>query len=124
MAYDRNNIFAKILRGELPSNKVFENEWVIAFHDISPAAPVHVLVVPKGEYVNYTDFMENAPEELKFGFLKAVNEVANSLMLHETGFRLITNQGKDANQTVPHFHIHILGGGPLGPLLAGDSLHR
>lgn len=117
MSYDKNNIFAKILRGEIPCKKVFENEYALAFYDIAPAAPVHVLVIPKGEYISFNDFSANAPKELVHGFFAAVQEVAAQLDLQK-GYRLISNHGEDAGQLVPHFHVHILGGKNLGKLLA------
>ena len=124
MHYDSQNIFAKILRKEIPCNAIYENDHVLAFHDISPAAPVHVLVIPKGEYVNYGHFMAKAPDAVRLAFFDAVREIADQLTLHETGYRLITNHGRDASQSVPHFHVHILGGRPLGGLLPGDSHAR
>jgi diadenosine tetraphosphate (Ap4A) HIT family hydrolase len=117
MAYDRNNIFAKILRGELPSNKVYEDEFALAFHDIAPDAPVHVLVIPKGEYISFDDFMENAPGDFILGFFNSVHKVSVMLGMPENGYRLISNHGAAAAQTVPHFHIHLLSGKKLGRLL-------
>jgi histidine triad (HIT) family protein len=116
MDYDRNNIFAKILRGELPCDKVYEDEFALAFHDIHPDAPVHVLVIPKGEYVSFHDFAQ-APVAMVAGFFKAVATVAQNLGLEDNGYRLITNKGGDASQFVFHFHVHILGGRKLGKLL-------
>jgi histidine triad (HIT) family protein len=116
MTYDTNNIFAKILRGEIPCKSVFENEHALAFHDIAPAAPVHVLVIPKGEYISFDDFI-NAPQALQLGFWQAVQETAALLSVVENGYRLISNHGADAGQLVPHFHVHILGGKPLGKLV-------
>lgn len=118
MAYDPNNIFANILRGEIPCTKVLETEHALAFHDIAPQAPVHVLVVPKGPYVSYEDFM-TAPPALQLGFWSAVQQAAHSLQLAEKGYRIISNHGADAGQLVPHFHVHILGGKPLGALVEG-----
>lgn len=117
MAYDKNNVFAKILRGEIPSKKVYEDEFAFAFHDISAAAPVHVLVIPKGEYISFTDFTANAPKELVYGFFTSVQKVTQQLGVQEGGYRLISNHGPDASQSVPHFHVHILGGRSLGGLL-------
>lgn len=122
--YDSTNIFAKILRGEIPCKKIFENEAVLAFHDIAPAAPVHALVLPKGEYVSFDDFVNKAPSSVVQAFWAGVREVAAMLDVDKTGYRLITNHGKDAAQTVPHFHVHILGGVALGGLLAGDGPTR
>ncbi len=111
--YDQNNIFAKIIRGEIPSQKVYEDSKILAFHDISKAAPLHILVVPKGDYVCFADFTCKAPAEEIVDFFKKVGEIASSFGLDKYGYRLITNNGSDASQTVPHFHIHILGGGKL-----------
>jgi diadenosine tetraphosphate (Ap4A) HIT family hydrolase len=117
MAYDQNNIFAKILRGEIPCNKVFEDDHALAFHDINPQASVHVLVIPKGNYVSMADFTANAPADLIAGFMRAVGQVAKELGLEEGGYRTISNAGPNSHQEVPHLHIHILGGRPLGPML-------
>lgn len=124
MTYDKNNIFAKIIRGEIPANKVFEDEKVLAFHDISKAAPTHVLVIPKGEYLDFLDFTSNAaPEEISY-FFKKINEIARLLEADKSGFRLISNIGSNAHQTVPHFHVHILAGKKLGALLSSDNQLR
>lgn len=117
MAYDKNNIFAKILRGEIPCKKVYEDGFVLAFEDIAPKAPVHVLVVPKGEYVSFDDFAAKASSDAIQGFFFAVQKVAAQLKLREGGYRLISNHGANAGQEVPHFHVHILGGRPLGGLV-------
>ncbi len=114
--YDSNNIFAKILRGEIPCNKVFENDYALAFHDIAPVAPVHVLVLPKGAYVHVEDFIGNAPVELIAGYFAAIRTVVHQLGVAEN-FRLITNNGEGAGQTVFHFHSHIIAGKKLGALL-------
>ena len=116
--YDPNNIFARILRGEIPSKKLFENEHAFAFHDISTQAPVHVLVIPKGPYVSLADFSANAPDDLQVGFWRAVGEVARLLGLEPDGYRILSNAGTNSHQEVPHLHVHIFGGKPLGPLLA------
>ena len=113
-AYDRNNVFAKILRGEAPSKNVYEDEFALAFDNIHPQAPIHVLVVPKGEYVSHADFSASAPTELIAGFWRAVGRVATGLGLDEPGYRLVANHGPDANQIVFHFHVHIIGGKTLG----------
>ncbi len=122
MAYDDSNIFARILRGEIPNDTVAENEHALAFRDIRPQAPVHVLVIPKGAYVSYDDFAANAPDAEIVAFHRLVAQVARSegLMLAEgsAGFRAITNAGDDGVQEVPHFHLHLLGGRPLGRMLA------
>jgi len=117
MAYDPNNIFAKILRGEIPCNKVYEDEFSLAFHDINPQAPVHVLVIPKGEFVSMADFTADAPAELITGFFRAVGKVADQLGLIKDGYRTLANAGANAHQEVPHLHIHIFGGKALGPML-------
>jgi diadenosine tetraphosphate (Ap4A) HIT family hydrolase len=116
--YDDNNIFARILRGELPSKPVLETEHALAFHDIAPLAPVHVLVIPKGAYVSWDDFAANASEAEIAGFVKAVAETARIVGAEPQGYRLLANTGKRAGQEVPHLHVHIFGGQPLGPMLA------
>ncbi len=118
MTYDQDNIFAKILRGEIPCNKIYEDDWSLAFHDINPQAPFHVLVIPKGDYVSMADFTANAPAELIAGFFRAVGQVARDLELEAPGYRILANSGGDAHQEVPHLHVHIFGGKPLGPMLA------
>lgn len=122
--YDEHNVFARILRGEIPAQIVFEDEYAIAFHDISPAAPAHILVIPKGKYIDLADFIKKAKEKEVHSFFDTVRHVAKELGVQGTGYRTIMNSGPDANQTVPHFHVHILGGKPLGPLLSGDTLKR
>jgi len=117
MAYDSNNVFARILRGELPCKKVYEDAHVLAFHDINPQAPVHVLVIPKGAYVSLEDFSATASAEERAAFLAAVGHVARSLGLVESGYRILANHGPDSNQEVPHFHVHIFGGRNLGRML-------
>jgi diadenosine tetraphosphate (Ap4A) HIT family hydrolase len=116
--YDESNIFAKILRGELPSKKVYEDEWALAFHDINPLAPVHILVIPKGPYVSWDDFSDRASDTEMAGFVRAVGKVARDQQLVVGGYRLLANTGKRAGQEVPHLHVHIFGGQPLGPMLA------
>lgn len=118
MAYDPNNIFAKILRGEIPCNKVYEDEFSLAFHDINPQAPVHVLVIPKGEYISMADFTADASADLIAGYMRAVGRTAEKLDLVEGGYRTLANAGTNAHQDVPHLHIHIFGGKPLGPMLS------
>lgn len=117
MSYDSNNIFAKILREEIPCTKVYEDEKVLAFKDIHPKAPVHILVIPKGEYANFHDFNENAPGDLIAHFYKKVSELVIEQKLSATGYRIIANSGTNAGEEVPHYHIHILGGCPLGPMI-------
>ncbi len=116
--YDDSNIFAKILRGDLPCRKVYEDDWALAFHDINPLAPVHILVIPKGPYVSWDDFSAKASAEEIAGFLRAVGKVARDQQLVVQGYRLLANTGKRAGQEVPHLHVHIFGGQPLGPMLA------
>jgi len=117
MAYDPNNIFARILRSELPCNKVYEDDHALAFHDIAPQAPVHVLVIPKGDYVSQDDFSANAPDALVAGFYRAVGTVARDLGLVEAGYRFLANTGVDAHQEVLHFHVHIFAGRDLGRMI-------
>ena len=117
MAYDRDNIFAKILRAEIPCRKVYEDEHALAFHDINPLAPVHVLVIPKGDYVSMDDFTRAAAPEQVAGFFRAVGETARMLGLAKSGYRFLANTGADGRQEVPHFHVHIFGGAPLGRML-------
>lgn len=115
--YDDNNIFAKILRGDIPCQKVHDDEHVLAFNDIAPQAPVHILVIPKGKYISIDDFGANAkPEEIK-AFYAAVAKIAADKNLKADGFRVIANTGLNGGQEVPHFHVHILGGRKLGPML-------
>ncbi|HEX8667953.1 MAG TPA: histidine triad nucleotide-binding protein [Allosphingosinicella sp.] len=116
--YDDNNIFARILRGEIPSNKVYEDEHALAFHDINPAAPVHVLVIPKGPYVSWDDFSARASDAEIGGFVRAVGHVARAHGLVAPGYRLLANVGAHGGQEVPHLHVHLFGGRGLGPMLA------
>jgi histidine triad (HIT) family protein len=118
LPYDDGNILAKILRGEIPNRTVYEDEWALALHDINPQAPVHVLVIPKGNYVSWDDFSANASDAEVAGFNRAVGHTARELGLVEGGYRLITNVGMNAHQEIAHLHVHILGGKPLGPMLA------
>ncbi len=122
--YDQNNVFAKIIRKEIPCQQVYEDEGVFAFHDANPAAPVHVLVLPKGEYISFDDFTLNAGAEAVGNFFATVRKIAHSFGVEKTGYRLVMNHGADASQTVHHFHVHILGGRSLGGLLTEDRLHR
>jgi len=108
--YDDNNIFAKILRGEIPSKKVYEDDYSLAFHDINPQAPHHILVVPKGPYVSWDDFSAKASDAEIAGFVRAVGQVAREAGLDETGYRLMANMGQHGHQEVPHLHVHIFGG--------------
>ena len=122
MDYDDNNVFAKIIRGELPCNKVYENEQALSFHDIAPQAPVHALVIPKGRYVSMADFASNASADEHAGLNRAIGEAARVLELEVSGYRLIANHGNDAHQEVMHLHFHIFGGGRLGPMLDGGPM--
>lgn len=123
MKYDPNNIFAKIIRGELPSSKVYEDEHVIAFEDKFKQAPLHILVLPKGEYISFDDFVEKADAITVDHFFKKVREIAHKFGVEGTGYRLIMNHGADGMQMVPHFHLHILAKKRLGPLVMGDMVH-
>jgi len=116
--YDDQNIFAKILRGEIPSKKVFEDDYALAFHDINPQAPTHILVIPKGPYVSWDDFSAKGSDTEIAGFVRAVGEVARAAGLVAPGYRLLANTGLDSHQEVPHLHVHIFAGRKLGPMLA------
>lgn len=118
LPYDPGNVFAKILRGEIPCRKVYEDEWVLAFHDIAPQAPVHVLVIPKGAYVSWDDFSARASADEIAGFVRAIGHVARENSLVEAGYRLLANVGVHGGQEVPHLHVHLFGGGALGPMIA------
>lgn len=115
--YDDANIFARILRGEIPCKKIAEDEHALAFHDIAPQAPLHALVIPKGRWVSAADFHAEAPAETIAGFWRLVTRVARELGLEESGYRLLSNMGADAGQEVPHFHVHIFGGRRLGRMV-------
>jgi len=116
--YDDSNIFARILRGEIPSTKVYEDEQVLAFNDINPLAPTHILVIPKGPYVSWDDFSAKASDAEIAGFIRAVGKIAREADLVEPGYRVLANVGVNSGQEVPHLHLHIFGGRPLGPMLA------
>ncbi|HWW58608.1 MAG TPA: histidine triad nucleotide-binding protein [Sphingopyxis sp.] len=118
LPYDESNIFARILRGELPSKTVYEDEFALAFHDINPQAPLHILVIPKGRYVSWDDFSERGSDAEIAGFVRAVGKVARDQGLVAPGYRLLANVGPDSHQEVPHLHVHIFAGQPLGPMLA------
>lgn len=118
MAYDDNNIFARILRGEIPCKKVLENDYVLAFHDIAPKAPTHILVIPKGKYIAIDDFGAKASAQEIKEFYAAISKIAEDNNLKQTGFRVISNAGIHGGQEVPHFHVHILGGKYLGPMIS------
>lgn len=116
--YDDQNIFAKILRGETPNKTVYEDAFALAFHDINPQAPQHILVIPKGAYVSWDDFSANAPEAEIAGFVRAVGHVAREAGMVTAGYRLLANVGQDSGQEVPHLHVHVFAGKPMGPMLA------
>ena len=116
--YDDQNVFARILRDEIPSRRVYEDKWAVAFHDIAPQAPIHVLVVPRGRYVALADFVAAADDAEIAGFFRAVGKVAQELGLEQPGYRVLSNMGVHSGQEVPHLHVHLFGGGPLGPMLA------
>ena len=116
--YDQANIFARILRGELPCKRVLETEHSLAFHDINPLSPIHVLVVPKGAYVSWEDFSARASDAEMADFTRAIGEAARIVGAEAQGYRILANTGKRAGQEVPHLHVHIFGGQPLGPMLA------
>lgn len=117
MAYDPGNIFARILRGELPARKIYEDEHVLAFHDINPQTPTHVLVIPKGAYISFDDFAAEASAAELAGFFRAAGKIARDLGLAEPGYRMLSNIGHDGHQEVPHFHLHLFGGRRLGAMV-------
>ena len=119
MGYDKKNIFAKILRGEIPCKKIFENEWVLSFHDINPQKKIHVIVIPKGEYVDLDDFHKNASDTEIIEFNKAILTIVNLLKIssNENGYRILSNIGSNGGQEVPHLHYHIFGGEVIGKMV-------
>ncbi|WP_288457520.1 HIT domain-containing protein [uncultured Sphingomonas sp.] len=119
--YDDGNIFARLLRGEIPSRRVYEDEHVVVFHDIAPWAPTHLLAVPRGRYVSWDDFSANASDAEIAALTRAIGKVARDAGLVETGYRLIANAGRDSHQEVPHLHVHIMAGRPLGPMLVEND---
>ena len=119
LPYDPDNIFARILRNEIPARTVYEDDYALAFHDINPQAPTHILVIPKGAYVSWDDFSARANDAEIAGFVRAVGQVARDAGLVAPGYRLLANIGADAHQEVPHLHVHLFAGKPLGPMLAG-----
>ena len=119
LPYDDTNVFARILRGELPARRVYEDAYALAFHDRVPQAPVHVLIIPKGPYVSWDDFARCAPDALIAGFTRAIQHTADALGIGADGYRLLSNAGPHSHQEVPHLHVHLFAGRPLGPLLAG-----
>jgi histidine triad (HIT) family protein len=118
LPYDDQNIFARILRDEIPSKRVYEDKWAIAFHDINPQAPTHILVIPRGAYVSWDDFSARAPDAEIAGFIRAVGKVARDAGLVAPGYRLLANTGLHSGQEVPHLHVHLFAGQSLGPMLA------
>ena len=121
MTYDSNNIFAKILRGEIPCQKIDEDEHTLSFADINPQAPVHILVIPKGAYCDWADFAATASAVEMAAFTKSIHRVAELTGISKTGYRVISNTGLDSHQEVPHLHMHVLGGAPVGPLVLAKS---
>ena len=119
--YDDNNIFARILRGEIPSTKLYEDDFAYAFPDINPLAPTHILVIPKGSYVSWDDFSERASDAEIAGFVRAVGKIARDHGLVAQGYRVLANVGMNSGQEVPHLHAHIFAGRPLGPMLAREG---
>ncbi len=118
LPYDDGNIFARILRGEIPARRLYEDEWAIAFLDIAPKAPTHILVIPRGAYVSWDDFSARGSAAEIAGFVRAVGAVARAAGLVESGYRLLANSGPHSGQEVPHLHVHLFAGAPLGPMLA------
>src|SRR4051812_25656367 len=118
LPYDDSNIFARILRGELPSKKVYEDDHALAFHDINPQAPVHILVIPKGPYVSWDDFTAQASDAEIAGYIRAIGRIARDESLVVEGYRLLANTGRNSGPEIPHLHVHIFGGRPLGPMLS------
>ena len=114
MNYDKENIFSKILKGQIPCEKIYEDKEVLCFNDISPVSKIHVLIIPKNEYVSFDDFVSSASDKEVINFFKIIKKIAKKLNINESGYRLIANHGKAANQEVPHFHFHLLGGEDLG----------
>ena len=119
--YDPGNIFARILRGEIPCQRVHDDEYALAFRDINPQAPVHVLVIPKGPYVSHADFSAHASDAEIAGFWRAVGAVARAEGLEATGYRILSNMGEDGGQEVPHFHVHIFGGRRIGRMVPATA---
>jgi diadenosine tetraphosphate (Ap4A) HIT family hydrolase len=118
--YDNTNIFARILRGEIPAKKVYEDAWALAFHDINPQVPTHVLVIPKGPYCSFADFAASASAEEIAGLMRAVGKIAKDLGLEANGYRMLANMGEHSGQEVPHFHVHLFAGRPLGRMIPAD----
>lgn len=122
--YNNSNIFAKIIRGDLPSNKIYEDDMVLAIYDIQPAAAVHALVMPKAEYISFDDFVSNASAIDIAHFFRVIQQVAEKLDMIESGYRVVMNHGKDAMQAVQHFHAHVLGKSKLGKMVISDQFHK
>ncbi len=120
-SYDKNNIFAKILKGDIPAKTVFEDDQILAFYDIAPKTPIHILVIPKRQYTSFDDFCQTASKAEIDHFFRTLRQIAKDAGLHTRGYRLITNHGDEGGQEVPHFHFHILGGKPMGPLVASGG---
>ena len=118
MSYDPSNIFARIPRGELPCKKIAEDQHTLAFEDINPQAPVHILVIPKGSYVDWSDFTRNASDAEQSAFVKMIGNVASLAGISNSGYRVISNSGNDGHQEVPHLHMHVLGGAATGPIVS------
>ena len=116
MAYDNNNIFAKIISKKLSTDIILENKYAISFNDIAPKAPIHILIIPKGKYIKYDDFLNKASKEEIYYFFILINQLVKEYNLEDSGYRLITNAGENANQEVPHLHLHLLGGQNLGTM--------
>ena len=121
MTYEKNNIFAKILRGEIPCRTIDEDEHTLSFADINPQAPIHILVIPKGAYTDWSDFSVHASSEEISAFFRAISRVAELMGISDTGYRVISNIGPDSHQEVPHLHMHVLGGTPIGPLVVAKG---
>ena len=117
MAYDRDNVFARILRGEIPCNRVYEDDHVLAFRDINPQAPTHIVLIPKGEYISADDFSARASDAEIAAFMRAIARVARQEGVADSGYRILSNHGPAAHQEVPHFHLHLFGGRDLGTML-------
>ena len=116
--YDNQNIFARILRGDIPCKKVYEDDWALAFYDIAPQAPTHILVIPKAPYCSFADFSMSASADEITGFMRAVGRIARDLGLESPGYRILANMGGHGGQEVPHFHVHLFGGRSLGRMIS------
>ena len=124
MSYNPNNVFAKIISSEMPCDEIYQDDFCLAFNNLHPTAPIHVLVIPKGHYINFDDFCLRGQDNEINGFFKGVTATLNKLnLINKDGYRLITNAGENGLQTINHFHIHILAGEKLGPLVVKDIYH-